>query len=85
MAKTIANNAAKAGLRLLTTGTGRLIEATINVHVVTDPEELKAAEEAGKLFARLGSAWVACCSDESADELRDKTWAHIEGLRVIRH
>lgn len=81
----IANNAAKSGGRMRITGTGERVELTINIHVVKDPEEFKAAEEAGRLFARLGSAWVACFSDKSADELRDETWANMDGVRVIRH
>lgn len=78
----IANN---AGRRMRITGTGERVELTINIHVVKDPEEFKAAEEVGRLFARLGSAWVTCLSDKSANALRDETWANMEGVRVIRH
>lgn len=85
MAKANVKHARNPKRRYFVTGSGQLIQGTINFLVLKDPAELKAAEAAATLLANLGSIWFVFHSEESANDTYDSVFKGLEELRIIRH
>lgn len=85
MAKANVKHVRNPKWRYFITGSGQLIQGTINFLVVKDPAEFKAAQTAATLLAGLGSIWFVFYSQESADDIYDTVFKKQAELRIIRH